>query len=100
VFPRISTTIDIRQIIKQGIIRRMRDIQLKEKQMSDSIQGQRRTNEEFPKMPSDFECFVCGALFTTNEERKQHLGKYAHNDMYDTVSPQEREDVRRFSNIS
>jgi hypothetical protein len=92
--------IDIRQVIKQGISRGMRDIQLKEEQKSDSIQDQRRTHEEFPKMPSDFECFVCGALFTTDEERKQHLIKYAHSDMYDTVSPQEREDVRRFSNIS
>jgi hypothetical protein len=37
-------------------------------------------------------------IFATNEERKQHLEKYAHGDMYDTASTQEREDIRRFSN--
>jgi hypothetical protein len=49
-------------------------------------------------MPSGFACYVCGTLFATNEERKQHLEKYAHGDMYDTASPQERENIRRFSN--
>jgi hypothetical protein len=24
---------------------------------------------------SDFQCFVCGAIFTTDEDRKQHLEK-------------------------
>ena len=39
--------------------------------------------------------FVCGKKFGTNEERIQHLEKDAHGSMYDTASPQEREDTRR-----
>ena len=46
-------------------------------------------------MPSGFQCFVCGKQFGTNEERIEHLEKAAHGSMYDTASPQEREDTRR-----
>ena len=52
-------------------------------------------HQQYPKVPSDFECFVCGKKFGTNEERIQHLEKDAHGSMYDTASPQEREDTRR-----
>jgi hypothetical protein len=31
--------------------------------------------KEHPKMPSGFQCFVCGKQFTTNEERIRHLEK-------------------------
>jgi hypothetical protein len=52
-------------------------------------------HQRYPKVPSDFECFVCGKKFSTNEERIQHLERDAHGSMYDTASPQEREDTRR-----
>ena len=51
--------------------------------------------KEYPKMPSGFQCFVCGKKYATNEERVQHLEEDAHSSMYDTASPQEREDTRR-----
>jgi hypothetical protein len=51
--------------------------------------------KEYPKMPSGFQCFVCGKKYATNEERIQHLEEDAHGSMYDTASPQEREDTRR-----
>lgn len=50
---------------------------------------------DYPKVPSDFQCFVCGARFTTNEERKQHLEKTSHAGLYGGESPQEKEDTRR-----
>lgn len=50
---------------------------------------------DYPKIPSDFQCFVCGARFTTNEERKQHLEKTSHSGLYGGESPQEKEDTRR-----
>jgi hypothetical protein len=46
-------------------------------------------------MPSGFQCFVCGKQYATNEERIQHLEVDVHSSMYDTASPQEREDTRR-----
>jgi hypothetical protein len=30
---------------------------------------------------SDFQCFVCGAIFTTDEDRKQHLEKEAGGEL-------------------
>jgi hypothetical protein len=30
---------------------------------------------EAEKMASDFQCFVCGAVFTTEQDRRQHLEK-------------------------
>jgi hypothetical protein len=51
--------------------------------------------QPYPKTPSGFQCFVCGKQFGTNEERIEHLEEAAHGSMYDTASPQEREDTRR-----
>jgi hypothetical protein len=50
---------------------------------------------EYPKMPSGFQCFVCGKQFPTNAERLQHLQEESHDDMHDTATPQETEDTRR-----
>src|SRR6266567_1400504 len=30
---------------------------------------------KIPTIASDFQCFVCGAVFTTDEDRKQHIEK-------------------------
>ena len=50
---------------------------------------------EYPRLPSGFQCFVCGKQFPTNEERIRHLGEESHDSMYDTATPQETEDTRR-----
>jgi hypothetical protein len=55
----------------------------------------RNTRKEHPKMPSGFQCFVCGKQFSTNEERIQHLEEESHDSMHDTATPQETEDTRR-----
>ena len=31
--------------------------------------------DDIERMSSDFQCFVCGAIFTTHEDRKQHQEK-------------------------
>ena len=56
---------------------------------------EKQSPEQSPKMSSGFQCFVCGKQFGTNEERIEHLEEAAHGSMYDTASPQEREDTRR-----
>jgi hypothetical protein len=30
------------------------------------------------KVAADFQCFVCGAIFTSEEDRRQHLEKEMH----------------------
>ena len=70
------------------------DIQ-KEKKEHDNQDNKRNIKKEHPKMPSGFQCFVCGKQYATNEERIQHIEEDSHGSMYDTASPQEREDTRR-----
>jgi len=36
---------------------------------------------DIPKVTGDFQCFVCGAIFSTDEDRKQHLEKEAHGQL-------------------
>jgi hypothetical protein len=31
------------------------------------------------KIAADFQCFVCGAIFTTEQDRRQHLEKEMHS---------------------
>ena len=75
-----------------------RILSLKEKQKDEFDNypyNKRKTESEYPTVPSGFQCFVCGMEFATNLERVQHLEKKTHGSMYDTGSPQEREDARR-----
>jgi hypothetical protein len=40
-----------------------------------------------PVFLSDFQCFVCGSIFTTDDDRKQHLEKESHGEPEDRSSP-------------
>ena len=50
-----------------------------------------------PTIPHGYGCYVCGSSFETNQERLIHLEKFKHIDLYNTGSPQEREEVHRLS---
>ena len=39
-----------------------------------TIQTQ-QTSVEYPRISNDFQCFVCGTGFASNDERIQHLDK-------------------------
>jgi hypothetical protein len=36
-----------------------------------------------PKLSADFQCSVCGSIFTTDQDREQHLKKEAEGDLHD-----------------
>lgn len=79
-----------------GIMSSSKDGQRKRRRHDNYEENERNKRREYPKMPSGFECFVCGIEFPTNEGRIQHLEEEnAHGSMYDTGSPQESEDARR-----
>jgi hypothetical protein len=67
--------------------------QMSENENHDSREDKTRA-KEYLKMPTDFECLVCGTKFLTNKERKHHLEKCTHGHFYDTTSPQEQEEAR------
>jgi uncharacterized C2H2 Zn-finger protein len=39
---------------------------------------------------ADFVCFVCGAVFATDDDRRQHLEKEAHGKLHDTTTKEEK----------
>jgi hypothetical protein len=79
-----------------GIMSSSKDGQRKRKRHDNYEENERNIKKQYPKMPSGFECFVCGIEFPTNEGRILHLEEEnAHGSMYDTGSPQESEDARR-----
>lgn len=79
-----------------GLMSSSKDGQRKRRRHDNYEENERNKRKEYPKMPSGFECFVCGIEFPTNEGRIQHLEEEnAHGSMYDTGSPQESEDARR-----
>lgn len=79
-----------------GIMSSSKDGQRKRKRHYNYEENERNIQKQYPKMPSGFECFVCGIEFPTNEGRILHLEEEnAHGSMYDTGSPQESADARR-----
>ncbi|MGH9975479.1 MAG: hypothetical protein ACRD8Z_06545 [Nitrososphaeraceae archaeon] len=68
---------------------------LREKEKHDNRLIMTRAKEDL-KMPTGFECFMCGTKFMTNEERKNHLKESKHDHLYNTISPQEWEEVKFF----
>lgn len=41
-------------------------------------------------LTADFVCFVCGAVFTTDEDRRIHLEKEAHGKLHDDITEEEK----------
>jgi uncharacterized C2H2 Zn-finger protein len=45
--------------------------------------------EDLTTLASDFQCSVCGAIFTTDEDRKQHMEKEAHGELHEGITQKE-----------
>jgi len=43
-----------------------------------------------PDESADFVCFVCGAVFATDDDRRQHLEKEAHGKLRETTTEEEK----------
>jgi len=56
---------------------------------------QKDNQVDISKISADFQCFVCGAIFTTNEDRKQHLEKEAHGHLRGDETTEEKEIAKK-----
>jgi uncharacterized C2H2 Zn-finger protein len=54
----------------------------------------RAYKDAFTRIDADFQCSVCGAIFTTDEDRKQHLEKEAHGELREDTTPEEMETAK------
>ena len=46
---------------------------------------------DIPKVTGDFQCFVCWAIFSNDEDRKQHLDKQAYGKLRNDETTEEKE---------
>ena len=58
-----------------------------------TIKEYKKNDEDvvIPKPTADFQCSVCGAIFSTDQDRKQHLEKEAHGEIHENTTPEEME---------
>ncbi|MFZ0511705.1 MAG: hypothetical protein WAM14_08875 [Candidatus Nitrosopolaris sp.] len=55
--------------------------------------------KNIPTNTSDFQCFVCGAIFTTDEDRRQHLKKESLGELH-ASSDEEKEIAKSQESIN
>jgi hypothetical protein len=67
--------------------------------MAKSFGSSNDRSDNMPKMTSDFQCFVCGSIFTTDEDRKDHLEKESRGELRDNTTEKEMEIARRQDEI-
>ena len=70
---------------------------IKEDKRKDGIGFNNST--DIPRITADFQCFVCGAVFT-NEDRKQHLEKEAHGQLHDDEAPEDIEIPKKHEELN
>jgi hypothetical protein len=55
---------------------------------------------EAEKIASDFQCYVCGAVFTTEQDRRQHLEKELAGKARDETSKRDREVAKKQTDLA
>ncbi len=55
---------------------------------------------EAEKIASDFQCFVCGAIFMTEQDRRQHLEKELAGKMHDDTTSQDVQMAKEQTELS
>jgi hypothetical protein len=63
--------------------------------MAKSFGSSNERSDNIPKVTSDFQCFVCGSIFTTDEDRRDHLEKESRGELRDNTTEKEMEIARR-----
>lgn len=57
-------------------------------------------NGDPEKITSDFQCFVCGAIFSTDQDKRQHLEKELHGQAHDGSRGDDAEVVQEQTELS
>ena len=63
--------------------------------MTKNFRSSNNRSDNIPKVTSDFQCFVCGSIFTTDEDRRDHLEKESRGELRDNITAEEIEIARR-----
>ena len=57
-------------------------------------------SDDFEKITSDFQCFVCGAVFSTDQDRRQHLEKELHGKEHEGSRRQDVKTAQKQTELS
>jgi uncharacterized C2H2 Zn-finger protein len=57
-------------------------------------------DEGAEEITSDFQCFVCGAIFTTEQDRRQHLEKEAAGKLHGGATRDEINAAKKQTELS
>lgn len=55
---------------------------------------------EAEKIASDFQCYVCGAIFTTEKDRRQHLEKELAGKMHEGSTKRDAEAAKKQTELA
>jgi hypothetical protein len=67
--------------------------------MAKSFGSSNNRSDKILKVTSDFQCFVCGSIFTTDEDRRDHLEKESRGELRDNTTEEDIEIARRQEEI-
>ena len=61
--------------------------------MANNFGSSNDLSGNIPKVTSDFQCFECEAIFTTDEDRRDDLEKEYHGERRDDTTEEEEEEM-------
>jgi len=56
-----------------------------------NAESHKSIKDNLKKLALDFQCSVCGAIFTTDEDRKQHFEKEARGILHEGTTKKEKD---------
>lgn len=66
-------------------------ISMSSKKDNTNAESNASIKDTLKKLASDFQCSVCGAIFTTDEDRKQHLEKEDQGILHEGTTKKDKE---------
>lgn len=56
--------------------------------------------DDLQRVSSDFQCFVCGAIFSTDQDKRQHLQKESHREEHEGSTIEDMEIAQHQTEVS
>lgn len=57
-------------------------------------------NDDLEKIASDFQCSVCGAIFATDQDKRQHLEKEVHGEAHEGATSKDAQSAQEQIGLS
>ena len=68
--------------------------------MEEHVDRKPEEYSDAERIASDFMCYVCGALFNTDKDRREHLEKEMHGKVRDGTTKEEMDAARHQEEVN